>query len=155
MLILKCFQTMVIIAWSPTGSIISIFDPNVFDAILSIFITAAFLNLLGGTYIKSRSLSLFIISYDGSPMKKGIIISSLHHVRSPPEFEHGQSCFRIANVCCNCLGDLINVVKRLLSLCVEYYKLFSMEVVPIFDGANDLYFLCPLILLHLLLQLFY
>ncbi|XP_057527023.1 callose synthase 7-like isoform X2 [Amaranthus tricolor] len=42
-------QTMVIIAWSPTGSIISIFEPNVFDAVLSIFITAAFLNLLGAT----------------------------------------------------------------------------------------------------------
>lgn len=46
---LLAFQTMVIVAWSPSGSITSIFDPDVFIAVLSIFITAAFLNFLGAT----------------------------------------------------------------------------------------------------------
>lgn len=40
---------MVIVAWSPSSSITSIFDPDVFESVLSIFITAAFLNFLGGT----------------------------------------------------------------------------------------------------------
>ncbi|XP_057523088.1 callose synthase 7 [Amaranthus tricolor] len=43
------FQTMVIVAWSPSGSIASIFDADVFENVLSIFITAAFLNFLGAT----------------------------------------------------------------------------------------------------------
>ncbi|KAL9244286.1 hypothetical protein vseg_018081 [Gypsophila vaccaria] len=43
------FQTMVIVAWDPSGSITSIFDGDVFERVLSIFITAAFLNLLGAT----------------------------------------------------------------------------------------------------------
>ncbi|KAK9676530.1 hypothetical protein RND81_11G083100 [Saponaria officinalis] len=43
------FQTMVIVAWDPSGSITSIFDGDVFDRVLSIFITAAILNLLGAT----------------------------------------------------------------------------------------------------------
>ncbi|KMT02455.1 hypothetical protein BVRB_9g204040 [Beta vulgaris subsp. vulgaris] len=48
-LFLLAFQTMVIVAWSPSGSITSIFDPDVFESVLSIFITAAFLNFLGAT----------------------------------------------------------------------------------------------------------
>ncbi|CAM8991651.1 unnamed protein product [Rhodiola kirilowii] len=40
------FQAMVIVAWSPSGSIAAIFDPDVFHSILSIFVTSAFLNLL-------------------------------------------------------------------------------------------------------------
>ncbi|GMH10939.1 hypothetical protein Nepgr_012780 [Nepenthes gracilis] len=40
------FQAMVIVAWSPSGSITSIFDGDVFRSFLSIFITYAFLNLL-------------------------------------------------------------------------------------------------------------
>ncbi|XP_021735292.1 callose synthase 7-like [Chenopodium quinoa] len=46
---LLAFQTMVIVAWSSSGSITSIFDPDVFDTVLSIFITAAFLNFMGAT----------------------------------------------------------------------------------------------------------
>ncbi|KAL8152216.1 hypothetical protein V2J09_009976 [Rumex salicifolius] len=40
------FQAMVILAWSPSGSLTSIFDGDVFRSVLSIFITSAFLNLL-------------------------------------------------------------------------------------------------------------
>ncbi|PWZ30891.1 hypothetical protein Zm00014a_004348 [Zea mays] len=43
------FQAMVIIAWSPSGSLSSIFEPNVFKNVLTIFITAAFLNFLQAT----------------------------------------------------------------------------------------------------------
>ncbi|KAL2938817.1 Callose synthase 1 [Bienertia sinuspersici] len=37
-------MAMVIVAWSPSGSITSIFDPDVFETVLSVFITSAFLN---------------------------------------------------------------------------------------------------------------
>ncbi|XP_078159510.1 callose synthase 7-like isoform X1 [Carex rostrata] len=40
------FQTMLIIAWSPSGSLSAIFDADVFREVLSIFITASLLNLL-------------------------------------------------------------------------------------------------------------
>ncbi|XP_034931191.1 putative callose synthase 6 isoform X1 [Populus alba] len=39
-------QAMIIIAWSPSGSIIAFFDEDVFKSVLSIFVTSAFLNLL-------------------------------------------------------------------------------------------------------------
>ena len=42
-------QAMVIIAWSPSGSLSSIFEADVFRNVLTIFITAAFLNFLQGT----------------------------------------------------------------------------------------------------------
>ncbi|CAL9757214.1 unnamed protein product [Musa acuminata subsp. burmannicoides] len=38
------FQAMLIIAWSPSGSLTALFDPDVFKSVLSIFITAALLN---------------------------------------------------------------------------------------------------------------
>ncbi|RLN23905.1 callose synthase 7-like [Panicum miliaceum] len=40
------FQAMVIIAWSPSGSLSSIFEADVFRNVSTIFITAAFLNFL-------------------------------------------------------------------------------------------------------------
>uniref|UniRef100_A0A7N0T2R9 1,3-beta-glucan synthase n=1 Tax=Kalanchoe fedtschenkoi TaxID=63787 RepID=A0A7N0T2R9_KALFE len=40
------FQAMVIVAWSPSGSVTALFEPDVFHYVLSIFITYAFLNLL-------------------------------------------------------------------------------------------------------------
>ncbi|KAK6918011.1 1,3-beta-glucan synthase subunit FKS1-like, domain-1 [Dillenia turbinata] len=40
------FQAMVIVAWSPSGSPLALFDADVFRSVLSIFITWAFLNLL-------------------------------------------------------------------------------------------------------------
>ncbi|GAB2285087.1 Callose synthase 7 [Dionaea muscipula] len=40
------FQAMVIVAWSPSGSITSIVDADVFKGVMSIFVTSAFLNLL-------------------------------------------------------------------------------------------------------------
>ncbi|KAF0917198.1 hypothetical protein E2562_017105 [Oryza meyeriana var. granulata] len=43
------FQAMVIIAWSPSGSLSAIFEPTVFRNVLTIFITAAFLNFLQAT----------------------------------------------------------------------------------------------------------
>ncbi|KAH7686236.1 callose synthase protein [Dioscorea alata] len=43
------FQAMLIIAWSPLGSITAVFDPDVFRSVLSIFITAALLNFLQAT----------------------------------------------------------------------------------------------------------
>ncbi|XP_059452724.1 callose synthase 7-like isoform X2 [Corylus avellana] len=43
------FQAMVIVAWSPSGSIAALFDEDVFRSVLSIFITSAFLNLLQAT----------------------------------------------------------------------------------------------------------
>ncbi|KAK3164457.1 hypothetical protein QOZ80_1AG0018870 [Eleusine coracana subsp. coracana] len=43
------FQAMVIIAWSPNGSLSSIFQADVFRNVLTIFITAAFLNFLQAT----------------------------------------------------------------------------------------------------------
>ncbi|KAJ6931035.1 callose synthase 7-like isoform X2, partial [Populus alba x Populus x berolinensis] len=39
-------EAMIIIAWSPSGSIIAFFDEDVFKSVLSIFVTSAFLNLL-------------------------------------------------------------------------------------------------------------
>ncbi|XP_059449642.1 callose synthase 7-like isoform X2 [Corylus avellana] len=43
------FQAMVIVAWSPSGSLAALFDEDVFRSVLSIFITSAFLNLLQAT----------------------------------------------------------------------------------------------------------
>ncbi|KAK4796444.1 hypothetical protein SAY86_028770 [Trapa natans] len=43
------FQAMIIIAWSPNGTILAIFEGDVFRNVLSIFITYAFLNLLRAT----------------------------------------------------------------------------------------------------------
>ncbi|KAL0561375.1 hypothetical protein IC582_001800 [Cucumis melo] len=43
------YQAMVIIAWSPGGSLVAVFDPDVFKSVLSIFITAAILNFLRAT----------------------------------------------------------------------------------------------------------
>ncbi|XP_062200996.1 putative callose synthase 6 [Phragmites australis] len=43
------FQAMVIIAWSSSGSLSAIFEPDVFKNVLTIFITAAFLNFLQAT----------------------------------------------------------------------------------------------------------
>ncbi|KAM3349450.1 hypothetical protein ACQJBY_022442 [Aegilops geniculata] len=43
------FQAMVIIAWSPSGSLSAIFEPAVFRNVMTIFITAAFLNFLQAT----------------------------------------------------------------------------------------------------------
>ncbi|XP_062105737.1 callose synthase 7-like [Humulus lupulus] len=40
------FQAMLIVAWSPSGSIAAFFDADVFRSVLSIFITSAFLNFL-------------------------------------------------------------------------------------------------------------
>ncbi|CAM0881256.1 unnamed protein product [Alopecurus aequalis] len=42
-------QAMIIIAWSPSGSLSAIFDPAVFRNVMTIFITAAFLNFLQAT----------------------------------------------------------------------------------------------------------
>ncbi|KAF9682829.1 hypothetical protein SADUNF_Sadunf05G0148900 [Salix dunnii] len=39
-------QAMIIIAWSPSGSMVAFFDEDVFKSVLSIFVTSAFLNLL-------------------------------------------------------------------------------------------------------------
>ncbi|KAL0002256.1 hypothetical protein SO802_016037 [Lithocarpus litseifolius] len=43
------FQAMLIVAWSPSGSLASFFDADVFRSVLSIFITSAFLNLFQAT----------------------------------------------------------------------------------------------------------
>ncbi|KAL5582519.1 hypothetical protein UlMin_014961, partial [Ulmus minor] len=43
------FQAMVIVAWSPSGSLASFFDVDVFKSVLSIFITSAFLNVIQAT----------------------------------------------------------------------------------------------------------
>ncbi|KAL3754841.1 hypothetical protein ACJRO7_002007 [Eucalyptus globulus] len=40
------FQVMVIVAWTPSGSVIALFDEHVFRQVLTIFITHAFLNFL-------------------------------------------------------------------------------------------------------------
>ncbi|KAL6134958.1 hypothetical protein ACLB2K_067186 [Fragaria x ananassa] len=42
-------QVMIIVAWSSSGSVTSIFDADVFRSVLSIFMTYAFLNLLQAT----------------------------------------------------------------------------------------------------------
>ncbi|KAL6137186.1 hypothetical protein ACLB2K_062480 [Fragaria x ananassa] len=42
-------QAMIIVAWSPSGYVTSIFDADVFKSVLSIFMTYAFLNLLQAT----------------------------------------------------------------------------------------------------------
>lgn len=49
------FQAMVILAWSPSGSLIALFDGDVFRRVLTIFITSAFLNLLQGILQCSQS----------------------------------------------------------------------------------------------------
>ncbi|KAF3444992.1 hypothetical protein FNV43_RR14685 [Rhamnella rubrinervis] len=43
------FQAMLIVAWSPSGSLAAFFDEDVFKNVLSIFITSAFLNFLQAT----------------------------------------------------------------------------------------------------------
>ncbi|KAM1716874.1 hypothetical protein COP2_025053 [Malus domestica] len=47
--LILAFQAMLIVAWSPSGSLTAFFDADVFRSILSIFITYAFLNLLQAT----------------------------------------------------------------------------------------------------------
>lgn len=47
--IIFVFQAMLIVAWSPSGSLAAFFDEDVFKNVLSIFITSAFLNFLQGT----------------------------------------------------------------------------------------------------------
>lgn len=42
-------QAMIIVAWSPSGSLTSLFEADVFRSVLSIFMTYAFLNLLQAT----------------------------------------------------------------------------------------------------------
>jgi hypothetical protein len=54
------FQAMVIVAWSPSGSLAAVFDEDVFKSVLSIFITSAFLNLLQGTGIILRCFKFFL-----------------------------------------------------------------------------------------------
>lgn len=55
---------MVIVAWSSSGSVIALFDADVFRSVLSIFITYAFLNLLQGTCdIFNKSVCLRISSW--------------------------------------------------------------------------------------------
>ncbi|KFK42965.1 hypothetical protein AALP_AA1G062200 [Arabis alpina] len=49
MFLILSLQTMIIIAWSPSGSILAIFSGDVFKNVLTIFITSAFLNLLQAT----------------------------------------------------------------------------------------------------------
>ncbi|CAM0878096.1 unnamed protein product [Alopecurus aequalis] len=44
------FQAMAITAWNPSGSLYAIFEPSVFKNVLTIFITAAFLNFLQATF---------------------------------------------------------------------------------------------------------
>ncbi|XP_062184545.1 callose synthase 7-like [Phragmites australis] len=44
------FQAMVIIAWNPSGSLYTIFEPTVFRNVVTIFITYAFLNFLQATF---------------------------------------------------------------------------------------------------------
>uniref|UniRef100_A0A0E0FMP4 1,3-beta-glucan synthase n=1 Tax=Oryza nivara TaxID=4536 RepID=A0A0E0FMP4_ORYNI len=46
---IKTEEAMVIVAWSPSGLPSAIFDPTVFRNVLTIFITAAFLNFLQAT----------------------------------------------------------------------------------------------------------
>ena len=46
---IMAFQAMVIIAWSPSGSLVALFDEVVFRRVLTIFITSAVLNLLQAT----------------------------------------------------------------------------------------------------------
>ncbi|KAG2717623.1 hypothetical protein I3760_03G184300 [Carya illinoinensis] len=47
--LILAFQVMVIVGWSPSGSLAALFDADVFRSVLSIFITSAFLNLLQAT----------------------------------------------------------------------------------------------------------
>ncbi|CAF2314846.1 unnamed protein product [Brassica rapa subsp. trilocularis] len=49
MFLVLSLQTMMIVAWSPSGSILAIFEEDVFFNVLTIFITSAFLNLLQAT----------------------------------------------------------------------------------------------------------
>ncbi|KAG4203104.1 hypothetical protein ERO13_A05G380032v2 [Gossypium hirsutum] len=45
---IMAFQAMLIVAWN-SGSLLGFFDEDVFRKVLTIFITAAFLNFLQGT----------------------------------------------------------------------------------------------------------
>ncbi|XP_044410314.1 putative callose synthase 6 isoform X3 [Triticum aestivum] len=47
--LILAFQAMVIIAWSPSGSVFAIFELVVFRNVMTIFITSAFLNFLQAT----------------------------------------------------------------------------------------------------------
>ncbi|KAG7653299.1 1-3-beta-glucan synthase subunit FKS1-like domain-1 [Arabidopsis suecica] len=49
MFLVLSLQTMIIVAWHPSGSILAIFYEDVFRNVLTIFITSAFLNLLQAT----------------------------------------------------------------------------------------------------------
>ncbi|KAJ0024873.1 hypothetical protein Pint_07747 [Pistacia integerrima] len=50
------FQAMLIVAWSPSGSLAALFDEDVFRSVLSIFITQAFLNFLQAYEMKSSDM---------------------------------------------------------------------------------------------------
>ena len=54
------FQAMVIIAWSPSGSLVALFDEVVFRRVLTIFITSAVLNLLQGISWCSQSFEFVL-----------------------------------------------------------------------------------------------
>ncbi|KAL6615212.1 hypothetical protein ACP70R_037482 [Stipagrostis hirtigluma subsp. patula] len=75
------FQAMVIIACSPTGSPSSIFDPVVFRNVLTIFITAAFLNFLQ-VCINTR------------------VSSHLEGLEEPGVLANDKICPEICHVCC-------------------------------------------------------
>lgn len=50
---------MLIIGWSPSGSLAALFDADVFRSVLSVFITSAFLNLLQGIFRYLEVVVLF------------------------------------------------------------------------------------------------
>jgi hypothetical protein len=54
---------MVIIAWSPSGTLSSIFEADVFRNVSTIFITAAFLNFLQGKILLWDSTAFCISLY--------------------------------------------------------------------------------------------
>jgi len=57
---------MVIIAWSPSGLLSSIFEADVFRNVSTIFITAAFLNFLQGKKILWDSSAFYICITSGA-----------------------------------------------------------------------------------------
>lgn len=74
-------QAMVIIAWNQSGSLSVIFDADVFKSVLSIFITAAILNALRGSY----SILFDFLSLSFFQSTRNSFIKS---VRSVPRFHH-------------------------------------------------------------------
>jgi callose synthase len=87
---------MVIIAWSPSGSLSSIFEADVFRNVLTIFITAAFLNFLQGKTLLCDSAAVFYLLSNILHFFKQIFLISTYmwNLYNPILLQPTSPCFK-------------------------------------------------------------